>query len=93
MAEVTVTIDIDDHLDEASEHSLRAELARREKKRAPPGAPAPRLVRPRFPSLADPHPWTTPGLAEDLRSAFYRRDASRFEALLAIAERRAAQAA
>ena len=29
-------------------------------------------------------PWTPSGLADDLRSAFYRRDASRFEALLIV---------
>lgn len=30
----------------------------------------------------DAHPWTPSGFAEDLRSAYYRRDASRFELLL-----------
>jgi hypothetical protein len=29
-----------------------------------------------------PHIWTSTGLAEDLRSTFYARDANRFEALL-----------
>jgi hypothetical protein len=33
--------------------------------------------------------WTAGGLAAELREAFYRRDASRFEMLLAVLERHA----
>lgn len=32
----------------------------------------------------DLHPWTREGLVADLRTAFYARNASRFEALLAV---------
>lgn len=47
--------------------------------------------RRRKPNIGEP--WTPAGLAEDLRKAFYNRDASRFEALLCVLEKREAVAA
>ena len=34
----------------------------------------------------DPEPWGHAGLADDIRTAFYRRDASRMEMLLRVLE-------
>jgi hypothetical protein len=68
---VTVDIDADDVLPELSDADLQEELDRRRKTRG--GSKA----------ASEAHPWTDLGLAEDLRTAFYARNANRFEALLA----------
>jgi hypothetical protein len=70
MPHVDVWVEACDVLQEVSDSELEREVARRLKKRAEQsGEPA-------------PHIWTSTGLAEDMRSAFYSRDANRFEALL-----------
>lgn len=70
MPRVEVWVDADGVLDEISDADLGREVARRSTKRGAAG------------ELGATHPWTPLGLAEDLRTAFYARDASRFEALL-----------
>lgn len=73
MPSVTVDIDVDDVLDELDDEELEAELRRRRKKSGK--------------AVADDrqtHIWTPVALAEDLRTAFYARNASRFEHLLRV---------
>lgn len=78
MPYVSVYIDSDDMLEELSIADLERELERRRRKRLGPSAP---------------EPWTHAGIVADLREAFYRRDASRLEALLAVLEQHEGAAA
>jgi len=71
MPTVTVGVDVDDVLDDLSDKELEQELERRLRRRGGGIGSA-------------PHPWTNAAIADDLRTAFYARDASRFEALLAV---------
>lgn len=70
MAYVHVSVDIDaqDVLEQLLDEDLQRELDRRRKRRGD--------------GVAGAISWDSTGLAEDLRAAFYARDASRFEALL-----------
>lgn len=70
MPYVNVYVSDDDIIADMDDDELEEELARRRKKRG--GA-----------HVSAVHPWTPLGMAEDLRTAFYARDASRFETLLA----------
>jgi hypothetical protein len=70
MPHVEVYVDPADVIDDLSDDDLAREIARRRKKR--PGKGLKNAT----------HRWTPLGLAEDLRTAFYARDASRFEHLL-----------
>jgi hypothetical protein len=72
MPTVTVEVDIDDVLDDLSDKELEQELERRRRRQGGGG------------SGASPHPWTNAAIADDLRTAFYARNGSRFEALLAV---------
>lgn len=72
-----IDIDIEEHLDEVSDEALRRELAGRPAK-------AGNLKKPR--SADDPEPWAPIGLADDLRTAFYARNAARMEMLLGVLE-------
>jgi len=74
VATVEVHVDIEDHLEEVSLSALRAEIRRREEPRREAG----KTVA----AVGDVELWTPSGLAEDLRTAFYARNASRFELLL-----------
>ena len=73
MPSVTVDIDIDDVLDELDDDELLAELRRRQKRSGRASADDQQV-----------HVWTPVALAEDLRTAFYARNASRFEQLLCV---------
>lgn len=74
MATVEVDIDIEDHLDEVPLDCLQNEVARRLKKKGhDPSAP---------------EPWTRRGMADDIRQAYYARNASRLELLLSQLELR-----
>ena len=71
-----VHIEIDDYLHEISASSLKAEVRRRIQTKEW-----------KWGNLVDEdgaEPWAPATLAEDLREAFYRRDASRFEMLLRV---------
>jgi hypothetical protein len=72
MASIEVDIDIEDHLDEVSTHVLKEEIRRR-------------LTKGRVSSTqVDIEEWAPSGLADDLRTAFYARNANRFELLLTV---------
>ncbi len=71
MPYISVHVDTDDMLEKLSNADLERELERRRRKRLGPSAP---------------EPWTHAGMVADLREAFYRRDANRLEALLAVLE-------
>lgn len=73
MASIDVDIDIDDYLDEATTEALVAELKYREKKKNP--------------YKTDGLPWGPAEMADDLRKAFYAKDANQFEFLLSILDR------
>lgn len=73
-----IEIEIDDHLDDASEYALREEIERRLKKGQWKGA------LPKQPGGEEA--WSHADLAHDLRTAFYARNASRFETLLQVLE-------
>jgi len=79
MAEVC--IDIDDHLGEASISALVAEVTRRVASGEWRASHSKQLSR-EDPNHAEV--WTREGLAKDLRTAFYARNASRFETLLVV---------
>jgi len=66
-----VHITVRDALIEVTDDELREELRARTRRKASC-------------SGDEPEPWTPGGLADDLRAAFYRRDASLFEALLTV---------
>lgn len=70
MPDVTVYVDPYDVLDDLDDDVLERELAKRAKGR---GDKPERVEK-----------WTQTGLAEDMRAAFYARNASRFEALLMV---------
>ncbi len=70
----SVDFDVDDYLDEASTGALRAELSSRDESKAGAGKALVAVGNVQF--------WTPSGLADDLRTAFYARNASRFEMLL-----------
>jgi hypothetical protein len=71
MTYACIDIEIEDYLYKLPTETLRLELKSRKdaKPEDSPGAP---------------HEWTPIGMADDLRTAFYARNASRFEALLAV---------
>jgi hypothetical protein len=69
----TIEIDIEDYLEDVDTDVLERELRRRRSK-----------VKPADP--AAPEAWTPRGMAHDLRTAFYARNASRFEMLLLALE-------
>lgn len=71
----SIDFDVEDYLDEVDDEALIQELKSREKKKGR------KLVGTRD------HDWMRAGLAADLRSVFYSRNASRFEALLMVLER------
>jgi hypothetical protein len=71
-------IDVDEYLDEASASALRSEVERR--------VACGDWKWPDVPGDDGVERWTPGGLADDLRNAFYARDASRFEALLTVLE-------
>ena len=71
MTYATIDIEIEDYLYRVPTETLRLELKSR--KDAEPGD-----------DPNGPHEWTPVGMADDLRTAFYARNASRFEALLAV---------
>lgn len=73
-----VDIEIDDYLFDASDFALKAEIKRRQGTRGWDGYDDPHGV----------HPWTKVGMAHDLRTAFYARDATRMELILAQLELR-----
>ena len=73
-----IDIEVDFYLDEASTSALRSEVNRRI-------ADGSWKIDPMIDEI---EPWTPQGMAADLRSAFYRRDASRFELLLKVLEPR-----
>jgi hypothetical protein len=70
MPYVEVFVEADDYISDVSTEALRRELDRR------------------LGHVADTetHPWTALGIAQDLRTAFYARNASRFEAILSVLE-------
>lgn len=63
---------VDDYLDEASDRALKNELTRRRARSDWQESPDPN----------GPEPWTRRGMADDIRQAFYARNASRLELLL-----------
>jgi hypothetical protein len=63
----------EDYLDEVDLDALLDEIKRRRRKE-----------RSLAPPPAEIEPWAPEGLADDLRTAFYARNASRFEALLMV---------
>jgi hypothetical protein len=69
MPTLNVYVDASDVLDDLSDSELENELDRRRKKAANPRDDGQQR-------------WCAVGFAEDLRTAFYARNASRFEALL-----------
>jgi hypothetical protein len=69
MPYVNVHVDWQDVLDDMDDDALERELEKRRQRQGKRSTAA--------------EPWTPLGMAEDLRTAFYARDASRFEALLA----------
>lgn len=72
-------IEVDDYLHEASINSLKHEVANRISSKEWKGP---------FPTAADDsEPWAPASLADDIRKAFYARDASRPEILLSVLER------
>ena len=73
MPSVSVSISLDDVLESMDDEELAAELRRRRKRSGKPMA-----------DEAQTHIWTPVALAEDLRTAFYARNASRFEHLLRV---------
>jgi hypothetical protein len=78
--EVEADIDVDEYLFEASTQALLEEIRHRVAKgeitdRALTETPDKREI------------WTRPGLADDIRTAFYARNASRLEMLLMELER------
>lgn len=68
----SIDFDPEDYLDEVDLDALLDEIKRRRRKERSTGIPA------------DIEPWAPEGLAEDLRTAFYARNASRFELLLLV---------
>jgi hypothetical protein len=76
-----IDIDVDDYLNEASVPALVVEVARRVANGEWRSEHSKRLAS-RSPDHAEV--WTRDGLADDLRTAFYARNASRFEALLVV---------
>jgi hypothetical protein len=70
---VDVDIDVDEILPELGDEELEAELRRRRKRSGKATA-----------DDGQTHVWTPVALAEDLRTAFYARNASRFEQLLCV---------
>lgn len=66
--DVDVYLSDEELLEKLSDNDLERELARRRGKG--------------FGPFDKTHPWTPDGMADDLRSAFYARDASRFESLV-----------
>lgn len=75
----SIEIDADEYLSDVSDDALRIEVRHRiaagwEIKFLDDGT----------------EPWSKPGLAADLRAAFYSRNASRFELLLSVLEQREA---
>jgi hypothetical protein len=72
MVEVEIDIEIEDYLDEIDSDVLERELRRRRSN----------IVQ----DPNGPEAWTPRGMAHDLRTAFYARNASRFEMLLLALE-------
>jgi hypothetical protein len=76
--EADVDVDIDEYLEYASDKAFAKEIERRK---------ASKEAKKTADALAKGVvPWTREAVADDLRSAFYRRDACRFEALLIVLE-------
>jgi hypothetical protein len=73
MVTVEADVEIEDYLDEVPLEVLREEIARRQKRDGDAKA-----------TVGEVEVWTPSGLADDLRNAFYARNASRFEALLTV---------
>lgn len=73
-----IDFDVDDYLNEASEVALRSEVINRISR----GKWKP------LPTADNAEPWSRAGLAEDIRLAYYNRNASRFEMLLKELEQR-----
>ncbi len=71
MPRVYVDVDAYEVLEEISDEDLEEELASRRRKRGD-----------KVQADNGAEPWTSLGMAEDLRTAFYARDATRFESLL-----------
>jgi hypothetical protein len=74
MVLVEVDIEIEDYLDEVSLEALQEEISDRRRR-----AESTRLI-----GVGGVELWTPSGLADDLRTAFYARNASRFEMLLTV---------
>ncbi|HOW50224.1 MAG TPA: hypothetical protein PLB26_21485 [Rubrivivax sp.] len=77
MSRVDIEIDADDYADYISKATFKRELSRR----LSIGE-----IKPSDFERDKAEPWTRAGLAEDIRHAFYARDASRMEALLRVLE-------
>lgn len=73
-----VEIEIDDYIHDASDFALKSEIKRRQGTRGWEGDDDPN----------GPQPWTRRGMADDIRQAFYGRNASRLELLLGQLELR-----
>ncbi len=73
MASIDVEVDIDEYLNEASTEALRTELEHRMKKKNP--------------HVTVGLSWGPMEMADDLRKAFYARDANQFEFLLRTLDR------
>lgn len=73
-----VDIDIDDYLHDASDFALKSEIKRRQGKLGWEGDDDPNGV----------HVWTRRGMADDIRAAYYSRNAAQLELILAQLELR-----
>lgn len=72
----TIDLDLDDHASDLSDDVIAYEFRRR----LDLGRISPKTIEKHV------EPWTPHGLAADLRTAFYARNASRFEILLGVLE-------
>jgi len=77
MSRVDIEVDVDDYADYISKATFKRELLRR----VSIGE-----IKPADFERDKVEPWTRAGLAEDIRRAFYVRDASRMESLLRVLE-------
>jgi len=80
MAYVEVKVDIEDYLDEVSDKDLAEEVMDRIKRGKWEGGVKAQQLE------AGVQKWTRNGLAEDIRTAFYARNAARLEMLLTVLE-------
>lgn len=77
MPYVSVWVDSESSLDDFSTEDLREELARREER-----------AKKHAEDTSGVHHWDAAGIADDLRTAFYARNAARFEAAVPAFETR-----